>query len=482
MKKDNKKKKREKGKGGKSGRFARFVSYLKSNRIILLKSFVWAVVLFVGSYFLHNLPWSWGGKNVGQWIELITHGTDGTVVPSDIYLINVAYDRELVDLAQDGDTIGNIDITDRSKLLSLLERLRDADYKYIMLDVVFDDRCHTEVDSALFNLIASMDNIVIAKSKTSQLANEILMDKARYSNYSQHILESDFVKYEYIQNGEPTLPYQMYLDLGGKKMSNWCGMYFFNGRLATKSVILRHPIRLLNESAEDQQVELNGAVSEKVQLNNLGSRVLKYRDNHLMRIVKDKIVVIGDFTENDIHDTYLGKMAGPIINLNAYYALVNDNLSMPYSEIIFIILLYTVIWFCIFKRISLISLLTSLMKGRARLMAFIVSFVYFTLLLLGVSGVIYLIFGLDMSILIASMVVTVAVLLSMAIWCYIKKIPLISLLTCLSKSRLMSFIASFVNYTLLLAVVSGLMYVIWGLDMRIFVAASVFTLVDNIKK
>lgn len=391
MKKDNKKKNNKTG---------RVIKHLKSDRRILIKSLLWAIALFLVSYFLHNLPWSWGGPNVGQRIEQVRQIARGESIPSDLFLINVAYDRALVDVNDEfGLSKGNIDITDRKKLSELLRQLKNSDYKYIILDVILTDEYHTNEDSTLFGLISSMDNIVIAKSETTRLADDRLDGKARYSDYSTNILESDFVKYEFIRNGEPTLPYQVYLDLNGDRITNWCGLYFFKGRLANKSVILRYPVRLWNTLNIDNDAEDHA----QVQYYNLGSDLLDIGTD-IPSKAKDKIVVIGDFSENDMHDTYLGKIAGPVINLNAYYALVNDNLTMPYGEIVFIILLYTLIWYLIFKRKSVISAVPYFRKKHSDLFNLIISFVSVGVLLMAISGLMYIIFGLDMRIFIASVV------------------------------------------------------------------------------
>jgi CHASE2 domain-containing sensor protein len=42
---------------------------------------------------------------------------------------------------------------------------------------------------------------------------------------------------------------------------------------------------------------------------------------NLEALFKDKIILIGSFTEDDIHSTIAGDMPGVMINYNAYYAL-----------------------------------------------------------------------------------------------------------------------------------------------------------------
>ena len=53
---------------------------------------------------------------------------------------------------------------------------------------------------------------------------------------------------------------------------------------------------------------------------------------------KGKLIVIGSSKENDIHATYRGPIAGAIINLNAYKALMDGHhiVSLPFFLLLFI--------------------------------------------------------------------------------------------------------------------------------------------------
>ena len=103
-----------------------------------------------------------------------------------VLLINTSYDQVLVAVNQDNRQKGYDQMADRRKLLQLLTELkRRNDYKYIILDINFSDEAdyHSDVDSALFDLIMSMDNIVIPKTPNMRLADERLNIKAVYAMY-----------------------------------------------------------------------------------------------------------------------------------------------------------------------------------------------------------------------------------------------------------------------------------------------------------
>lgn len=374
---------------------------LRSNRKAIVWSLINAIVLFLLCYFIDNSPYSFvGDATVGQHIEQLKlyFQKPNDTIPSDLLLINVAYDRQLVDINDEfGFPKGNIDITDRSKLLELLKHLKESQYKYIILDVVFSEEYETSEDSTLFSLIASMPNIVIPKSQDIILADSHLIDKARYSDYSIHIAENNFVKYEFIKNNENTLPYKVYIDLYRDSIHAWEPFYFFNGKLANKSVVLRHPIKLWNKYKE---ITNNSQIAES-KYYNLGSDIIDINLD-LEKFAYNKIVIIGDFTEKDIHDTYLGKISGPIININAFYALKNDDLSIPYWYIIFILILYMTISFCIIKRFSISRHILWIGKVKSKVIRYLSASIGITAILTIVAVILYICFNLECNILIPS--------------------------------------------------------------------------------
>ena len=426
--------------------FKRFIS----NRKAVALSVVNAIAIFLLCYFVDNLPYSFvGDATVAQQIEqvkLLFFQPEDTI-PSDLLLINTAYDRQLVDVNDEfGMYKGNIDITDRAKLLELLEQLKKSRYKYIILDIIFSEEYETPEDSALFSLIASMPNIVIPKSNDIKLATPQLAAKAKYSDYSVHIKEYNFVKYEFVRDHESTLPYKVYSDLYGDNLRSFGPFYFFNGKLANKSVVLRHPVKLWNKYAgsedNDLESEDNDLESENFNLEfednniepedndfetddiniesddndlesdgnyqmgdfmyfNLGSEIIDVNED-VSDLADGKIVVIGDFTEDDLHDTYLGKISGPIINLNAFYALQNDDLSIPYWYIAFILLLYFTISYFIIKRISLFKNVIVIQNVKSKVIRYVASTLGISALLYLVAVIIYVCFNLECNILVPS--------------------------------------------------------------------------------
>jgi hypothetical protein len=315
---------------------------LQQWRIPLWISLGNAILVLFLCYVYENCPHSFaGGPSVGQWIDCIKSAIhlDKPNVPKDLFAINVSYDRALVDITDEyGMPKGNADITDRSKLLHLLQHIKRADnYQYVILDVFFEDGYHTEYDSALFHTIASMDHIVIPKHYDAKLADPILEPKACYSDYQANFIESNFVKFEFIKDGEYSLPFPVYNDLrianGEKPVTIYhLGPFYFGRRhLCRKSVAMRFPVTMWNEYDEEGNKNFYNMGSDLLQLDSL---------INIADYIKDRVVVIGDYTDKDIHDTYFGPIAGCMINYNAVIALQRDDYIINWSSIFFLFIMY----------------------------------------------------------------------------------------------------------------------------------------------
>lgn len=241
----------------------------------------------------------------------------GDSVPDEVLLVNVAYDKQLVDFSKEGIPVGQVPITDRWKLFHFLQQAKEANnYRYILLDVFFEQGYESEIDSALFNLIAHMERITIPKHKDALLQDSILYTQAAYADYLSPWKDTDFVRYQFLYNGQPTIPLRMYDALNKGNIKQWGWLYWSDGWLCQNGVTLKMPIQLSRDYEEVEDKRKYYALY-------LGADLL----DSLTSVSEDidgKIVVVGDF-ENDVHDTYLGSQPGSLICLNAYYALVRGD-------------------------------------------------------------------------------------------------------------------------------------------------------------
>lgn len=376
----------------------------RSKKIKLLAiSIVNAIVLLLVCYFADNWKFSiLTGPSVGQRIEQVKEvlGWGEDRMPEDYVFINTAYDRELVRVVDEyGFPEGEIDITDRKKLAEFLSQL-DSRHKYVMMDVLLSDRFKSESDSLLVAEILNTERICIARSSTAQLLDQRLIPNSGYTDYATHIYETNFVKYEFLNEGSETLPYKVFLhERPEDHLTSFGPFHFLNGRLSWKSLTLRFPIKLWN----DTKAQVEDDLQEKVILN-LGADILNMGVD-VPSLVKDKIVVIGDYREDDIHDTYLGKISGPVINVNALEALRNNELEIPWWLIITLIIFYTG-----FSLLLLTPDSYSLKFNRkmiriipkSKFIRYLLSFIGYTVIFTIFAIIIYLSSGIDINVFIPS--------------------------------------------------------------------------------
>lgn len=332
-----------------------------------------AMGLTILSYIFNNMS-VFTGENLTQyaWMELIKSKISSSKHADTIQplYINVSHDKQLIDINDEYDmyVMGNEVITDRQKLLALLKWLHATDqYKYIFLDIIFEQGYNTDIDSILYAEICSMDRIVVANHKDVELSNDILNKKAAINDYSATIT-TGFVRYKYSYQGMPSMPLFAYKELTGKTIDRHGLLYICNGNVCYNSLFLHFPV----QSFEDEYESYNKFYY------NLGSEILTVYDKaSFATLTKGKYIVIGDF-KNDVHDTYTGEMPGPVITFYAFRALMEGKHMLSYGVVLILFIAYFCLSMFLFCRQSWIKLIPCVRRSKA---------VYFFLSLIGYGTV-----------------------------------------------------------------------------------------------
>lgn len=374
---------------------------ISSRKNTIKFSFINAILLLLICYFTDNLKYSiLSSPSIGQRIEQFREvsGLVENSILKDYVLINIAYDRELVPVYDEyGFSKGVIDITDRAKLAQFLYKTGNT-HRYILMDVLLSDKYQSTNDSLLIESLLDTERISISRFSTTNLIDDRLNEKAGYTDYSTDIFETNFVKYEFIKEGKSTMPLRAFQSLEPHfSVYSFGPIYWSNWHLYWNSLILRFPIKLWDSYIQDENANIENLQEKRIL--NLGADILDMGVD-IPSLVKDKIVVIGDFTENDIHDTYLGKIAGPVININAFEALRNNELEIPWSLIFFLMTFYVmVLYYMLRNPISTDRILEKLHLNRTSI-KYLLSFIGYSFLFTMISGAIYLICGIDINVLI----------------------------------------------------------------------------------
>lgn len=264
-------------------------------------------------------------------VKKIVLGLEQKPDPKDYIFINSSYDNMLIDkLDDDGFQIGNEPITDRRKLGLFFERLnkRPDFYKYVVCDIFFKDS--SVYDSAFTSNISNAKNLIIPYHLNDSENASLPFIKVNSGLADYHSVQYVFMKYSLIDKDTmKSLPLKMYEDITGKKLIKKSFLSFLDGKPSFSSIIVDFKLRYY---------ELMDRNSEQMyNIVNLGE-LLKMNDSVFYNAVKNKIILIGDFYERDIHSTLFGKMSGTLILLNVYLALLNGEnyISFGLLSVLFI--------------------------------------------------------------------------------------------------------------------------------------------------
>lgn len=377
-----------------------------------------ALIVLLTGFVIDSTPYSVGGEmSAPQWIDRIARvlGSHRDGIPDSVLLVNVAYDKILMDydaaVTKNADVpvrlpVGKIDVTDRRKLADFLEAASGSDYRYMMLDIRFDDDIRTDSDALrLFDLIGDMPRLVFARHEGSDMSADAPASKSAYSDYHATMTETNMVKYPLIKHGELSIAARMYEDLGIGRFSSFLGLVTDGGSLVRRSIFLTYPVFVSDWAEADESVP--GCLGYKFNYLNLGMDLLSHPDSvaWIQDRVSGKIVVVGDFV-NDMHECYVGSIAGPLINLNAFINLTEGRHRVKPLMSLMLLCLYFVMSYVLLSRRNLLDHIPLLRRYRSTLLRVIISFVGFSAMLNITAVVLYLQAGIIYSVVYPSLYFT----------------------------------------------------------------------------
>lgn len=378
------------------------MSLLRKNFKPVIISLSASVFLLITSYWLDSWAYPIGSDlSAGKWIERIKILCNGDCesVPDSIALVNVTYDKALMEYEALYDArnpncifrepVGVNSVTDRAKLLAFLEALDTVRYSFLVIDIRFEQGFESDsVSERLFNKIASMDRIVIARHKNYSFADSVLYPASALSDYYTTFLETDLVKYPLSSKGA-SIPDVIYSSrCGGNIIRHPGGLWYTdNGRLCYGSIFLTFPVKVTR-----WQVPVDKDKTDYTPLySNLGADILS-ADIDMKSRFADRIIVVGDFVE-DVHDTYLGLIPGALINLDAYLELAEGRHIINWFDCLLLFLLYFVISLTIVSRRSFSELIPFLKRTHSTVLQFALSFIGYSLILTLVAVAYYIFTG-----------------------------------------------------------------------------------------
>lgn len=295
-------------------------------------SAVISALLLVLCYCYWNLPYTLGkGNTQMKRISTFKYLSSRDKIDENILPVNISHDKMLVPhYDQLGMQDGVVAITDRGKLLEFVNILKDAEYKCLLCDVSFDNGIRTELDDSLFSIFAGMDHVILPMVNENQMP-EMLRSKAAVASYMMLTIKDGFAKYRYLTpEGKDHLALRMWKETAapGEERDfrkHWWG-YSRNGRLATNSIVVPLNFNMNVDFLRD------GSDSDmyKKTVYNLGSDILDDDPEYVLPLFKDKIILLGDWRDRDMHVTFINYQPGIVLVYNAFLCLLEGKNRVPF--------------------------------------------------------------------------------------------------------------------------------------------------------
>ncbi|MEQ9288105.1 MAG: CHASE2 domain-containing protein [Cyclobacteriaceae bacterium] len=268
------------------------------------------------TFYLMKLPWLAGDEKFLIWSSSAVKFANREIPDSkEFAFINTSYDLQLIDRYDEfGFPVGNQVITDREKLALLLDIINAGEQKpkYVICDIYFADS--TEADQPLHEAMQAMDNLILSShlNDKNELDTPVFKDINR--GLSDYVIGSVFdgvYKYQLIYHDSLKLtPLKVYQDITGQEVEKKGPFVKIGDRWTLNNFIMNY--RLVQKDIVDQQAGFNPV--------SLGE-LLYLEDKDIQEFMANKIVVIGDFFENDMHETLFEITSGPLILLNAFLTI-----------------------------------------------------------------------------------------------------------------------------------------------------------------
>ncbi|MEQ8361115.1 MAG: CHASE2 domain-containing protein [Cytophagales bacterium] len=370
-----------------------------SRKILLwLVSAIHAIFLIVVSYYWHKQPFLYDEEltllRISSYFKRLVLHIDNKPDLSKYLFIDISWEKMLVDKYDEyGFPIGKEAVTSRPVLLEFFKRVSNFDEgpKFIVCDIFFD--VPTDYDRDLEKEINKFDNILCVSLYDSQY------DTAFYpvldvptATTSFETSEGVFLKTKLVfADSIKTLPVQLYEYTEGKKLRADDHFNWSTFRINLNSFVVDHGVR--NYDLFESEI------TRKVYL----SELLLLDDESIEKIVKDKLIFIGDYEDNDLVETIYGDLPGPIILVNIYNSIINKANQINALFIVYLLLGYFFVSYICFSNDSIFDILTDKLSSKYKINADLLSFGGYLLYFFLMSFISYLIFDFILTILLFSL-------------------------------------------------------------------------------
>ena len=349
-------------------------------------------MIFLTFYFM-TLPWLAGDEKLLIWSTSALKFANREIPDSENFaFINTSYDLQLIDrLDEFGFPVGQQVITDREKLTYILDVISKSKKppQYIICDIHFLDS--TAADQALDTTLQKFNNLIISYHLNDDESIEYPVFNKVNKGLSDYVVGSVFdgvYKYQLLHHDSLKLtPLKIYEDLNDIK-SRRLGPFVKVGDLWTPNNFVMN-YRLLQKDIENQEVGFNPV--------NLGE-LMYLEDQDIQDFTANKIVVIGDFFENDMHETLFEITSGPLILLNAFLTIQSKDAYVNFWFFLLMIISYLYLSYMVFVEGDYMEKQLNKYFGAVKIANYLAGFMSYLLLLTILSCITFFIFHIHLNV------------------------------------------------------------------------------------
>jgi len=352
-----------------------------------------ALICFVHAFILTMLTFWW--MSVSTWefgdevlVERITQSRyllfdskDDEVesLKKKLLLINCSYDKLLVPY-EDAYGIGTKPITDRQKLRDLVHIINAAPVPplYTVWDLFMD--YPTIYDSALVAELRTLKRVTLSSHPTEKSIIQKPHEGLDYALAQYATMSDTFLKYRLIYDQSVKyVPLRLYEELHPSSHQKFAGFVFSEGWWLN-SFIVDLPIRRFHMD------------NNEITVWNVGEALENFTPEEIQETVKDRLLVVGDFYENDIHQTFLGEQPGPLLMINTYLGILKGRPKITMLLFSLVFMLYFVsTWYVLSRRTNERVLKVVMFRQRIgrfvlKYLTYIVVFTLYTVFAYAVTG------------------------------------------------------------------------------------------------
>ncbi|WP_456460565.1 hypothetical protein [Reichenbachiella sp.] len=352
-----------------------------------------ALAMILLTFYFMSLPWLAGDEKLLIWsTSAIKFANREVPASEDFALINTSYDLQLIDrLDEFGFPIGQRVITDREKLTIILDAISKGENppKYIICDIHFLDS--TTFDMGLDTTLQKFDNLIISYHLNDYGEIETPIFNKVNRGLSDYVIGSVFdgvYKYQLLHHDSLKLtPLKIFEDLNGTKSKSIGPFVKIGNHWTPNNFIMNY--WLLQKDIENIEAGFNPV--------NLGE-LLYLEEQDIQDFVAGKIVVIGDFFENDMHETLFEITAGPLILLNAFLNIQTGDTYVNFWFFLLLFVSYCYFSYMVFVEGDYMESRITKYFGAVKLANYLAGFMSYLILLTLLSCITFFLFNIHLNV------------------------------------------------------------------------------------